>query len=170
MVTSTKTKNADVVMHKTYQPLEAHTREKVIPILNQSVADASDLYFQIKQAHWNVRGPDFIALHKLFDDVAEEVIEYIDDLAERIAQLGGQVHGTLKHAAQTSSLSDYPLDLTDSPGHVKALSEALSHFSNEMRLSIEKTDQMEDPVTADLYTQIGGKVDKWLWFIEAHNM
>ncbi|MDM7921416.1 MAG: DNA starvation/stationary phase protection protein Dps [Pyrinomonadaceae bacterium] len=156
-------------LHNTKIDLAKGKREKIIAILNQSLADATDLKSQAKQAHWNVKGPNFIALHELFDQVATELETHIDDLAERITTLGGTAMGTIRIAAGNSSLSEYPLEITDGTAHVDALSTALADFGKKVRKNIDTTDELGDKDTADLYTGISRAVDKQLWFVEAHN-
>lgn len=155
-------------MHNTKIDITKGKREKLIAILNQSLADASDLKSQAKQAHWNVKGPNFIALHELFDQVATEVETHIDDIAERITTLGGTAMGTVRLAAQNSSLSEYPHEITDGTAHVDALSSALADFGKKARKNIDATDELDDKDTADLYTGISRGIDKLLWFVEAH--
>lgn len=155
-------------MHKTKIDLPQDTREKLVAILNQRLADASDLKSQAKQAHWNVKGMNFIALHELFDQVSTEVETHIDDIAERITTLGGTAMGTIRVAAQNSSLSEYPLEITDGTAHVDALSTALADFGKKVRADIDKTDELGDADTADLFTGISRGIDKLLWFVEAH--
>src|SRR5262245_5831229 len=111
--------------HKTFSTqndLSATVREKAIALLNQQLADTMDLYSQTKQAHWNVKGPTFIALHKLFDELAEGVLEYIDDTAERATALGGTAAGTVRLSAGASRLPEYPSDAVGGRAHVEALS------------------------------------------------
>lgn len=155
-------------MHKTKIDLPKAKREKLIAILNQRLADASDLKSQAKQAHWNVKGMNFIALHELFDRVSTEVETHIDDIAERITTLGGTAMGTIRIAAQNSSLSEYPLEITDGTAHVDALSSALADFGKKVREDIDATDTLGDADTADLFTGISRNIDKLLWFVEAH--
>ncbi len=156
-------------LHNTKIDLAKGKREKIVEILNQSLADAIDLKSQAKQAHWNVKGPSFIALHELFDQVATEADVYIDDIAERVTSLGGTALGTIRVAADRSSLSEYPHEITDGTAHVDALSTALADFGKAARKNIDKTDELGDADTADLYTGISRGVDKLLWFVEAHN-
>lgn len=155
-------------MHKTKIDLPKAKREKLIAVLNQRLADASDLKSQAKQAHWNVKGMNFIALHELFDQVAAAVERHIDEIAERITTLGGTAMGTIRVAAQNSSLSEYPLEITDSTAHVDALSTALADFGKKVREDIDKADELGDADTADLFTNISKEIDKFLWFVEAH--
>ncbi len=156
------------MLHNTKIDLPKGKREKVIAILNQRLADAADLKSQAKQAHWNVKGMNFIALHELFDQVATELDTHVDDLAERITTLGGTAMGTVRVAAQNSSLAEYPLEITDGAAHVDALSTALADFGKKIRADIDKTDELGDADTADLFTGISRAIDKQLWFVEAH--
>ncbi len=156
------------MLHNTKIDIAKGKREKIIAILNQRLADASDLKSQAKQAHWNVKGMNFIALHELFDRVATEMDPHVDDIAERITTLGGVALGTVRVAAQTSSLAEYPLEITDGPSHVDALSTALADFGKKVRADIATTDQLGDVDTADLFTGVSRGVDKLLWFVEAH--
>lgn len=156
-------------LHNTKIDLSKGKREKLIALLNQRLADAADLKSQAKQAHWNVKGSNFIALHELFDRVATELDTHVDDIAERITTLGGVAMGTVRLAAQNSSLSEYPHEISDGTAHVDALSTALADFGKKVRKDIDKTDEMGDKDTADLFTGVSRNVDKLLWFVEAHN-
>jgi starvation-inducible DNA-binding protein len=155
-------------LHNTKIDIEKGTREKIIEILNQRLADASDLKSQAKQAHWNVKGMNFIALHELFDQVASDLDPHVDDIAERITTLGGVALGTVRVAAQNSSLSEYPLEISDGAAHVDALSNALADFGKKVRADIDEADGLDDKNTADLFTGISRSIDKLLWFVEAH--
>ncbi len=156
-------------LHNTKIDISKETREKVIGILNQRLADAADLKSQAKQAHWNVKGPSFIALHELFDQVAAEVDTHVDDIAERITTLGGIAMGTVRLAAKHSSLSEYPHEISDGTAHVDALSTALADFGKKVRADIDATDDLDDKDTSDLLTSVSRSIDKLLWFVEAHN-
>lgn len=155
-------------LHSTRIDIPAKTRSKVIAILNARLADAIDLSMQAKQAHWNVKGPNFIGLHELFDDVAEHAEGHVDKLAERITSLGGTALGTVRAVGRTSSLKAYPEDIFDGPAHVAALATALAAFAKLTRAAIETTDDLDDEVTSDLFNEITGEADKDLWFLEAH--
>lgn len=155
-------------LHNTKIDIAKGKREKIVGILNARLADAIDLKSQAKQAHWNVKGMNFIALHELFDQVSTEVEVHIDDIAERITTLGGTAMGTVRVAAQTSTLAEYPLEITDGAAHVDALSTALADFGKKVRADIDETDELGDADTADLFTGISRAIDKLLWFVEAH--
>lgn len=156
------------MLHNTKNSIEKGTREQVIELLNARLADAMDLQSQAKQAHWNVKGMSFIALHELFDQVSTEVLVHIDDIAERVTILGGTALGTVRVAAQKSSLSQYPLEITDGEAHVEALSTALADFGKKVRADIDTADELGDKDTADLFTNISRSIDKFVWFVEAH--
>lgn len=160
--------NATLTHYKTKNDLNQSLRDKMNVLLNQSLADAIDLQLQCKQAHWNVKGPDFIALHKLFDEITEDAEEYVDLLAERIVQLGGVADGTVQAAAKHTRLAAYPTNIGDGHAHVDALSNALATFGKHVRHGIDQADEAKDKDTADIYTEISRGVDKWLWFVEAH--
>jgi len=155
-------------MFKTKNDLSETIRGKAIELLNARLADAIDLQTQTKQAHWNVKGPNFIALHELFDKVNEDVEDYVDEIAERVVQLGGVAEGTARMAAKRSSLSEYPANTVDGRSHVEALSSALAAFGKSARKGIDQANEFNDLDTADLFTEISRGIDKWLWFVEAH--
>ena len=111
---------------------------------------------------------NFIALHELFDQVATAVEGYTDTIAERITSLGGTAFGTARVVAQNSTLGEYPLEITDGPNHVNALSSALADFGKKVRKDIDATDELGDKDTADLFTGVSREIDKLLWFVEAH--
>lgn len=156
------------MMYQTKNDLSESIRRTIIGLLQPRLADAVDLATQAKQAHWNVKGPNFIALHELFDKAADEAAEYGDLIAERIVALGGIAEGTAAVAAQHSTLPKYPLDIVDSAAHVESLSSALAAFGKSVRAAIDAAAQAGDQNTADLFTEVSRGVDKYLWFVEAH--
>ena len=155
-------------MFKTKNDLPEATRVKAVELLNARLADCIDLQTQCKQAHWNVKGPSFIALHELFDKINEEVEDYVDDLAERAVQLGGVAEGTARMVARRSSLAEYPASAVDGRSHVEALSSALAAFGKPARKAIDQANELNDLDTADLFTEVSRGIDRWLWFVEAH--
>lgn len=156
-------------MYETENDISQPRRLELNTLMNQRLADAVDLQLQMKQAHWNVKGPSFIALHELFDQVDEAIESYVDLIAERIVQLGGIAEGTVRVAAARSRLEEYPLTIADGLTHVEAVAKALATFGREARNTINQADELEDAATADLFTEIARGVDKWLWFVEAHS-
>lgn len=163
-----ETRNQAKKLRETRNDMPESTRSEVAKLLNARLADCVDLQTMCKQAHWNVRGPQFIALHKLFDEVHEAVEDYADLLAERVVQLGAVAAGTARVAAQRSTLTEYPLGLTTGVEHVTALSGVLGQFGKKVRAGIDETQDLDDAGSADILTEISRGVDKWLWFVEVH--
>ena len=155
-------------MHRTKNNLAEAVRMEMVPLLNARLADSVDLFDQAKHAHWNVKGPQFIALHQLFDTIAGHLEGFADLLAERAVQLGGIAEGTSQVVAERTSLTPYPLTLTTGRDHVDALSSALADFGGKVRAGIDAADGRGDKDTADLFTEISREVDKDVWFLEAH--
>ena len=155
-------------MYKTKIDLSEKVRRNVIVILNDRLADAMDLQSQVKQAHWNVKGPHFIALHELFDKISAVVFDQIDEIAERVTSLGGTAEGTVAVAAKRSKLKNYPLSITAGKDHLFYLSTQIAAFGKSVRAAIADTDELGDADTADLFTGISRDLDKYLWFLEAH--
>jgi starvation-inducible DNA-binding protein len=148
--------------------LSAETRSKVVALLNQQLADTFDLFSQIKQAHWNVKGMHFIALHELFDKLAEETEDYVDDIAERATALGGVAIGTARAAAKVSRLAEFPLEGVHGKAAVEALVERYAALAASTRKAIETASSLGDADTSDLFTGVSRGLDKSLWFLEAH--
>lgn len=155
-------------LYETENDIPAATRVELNALLNQRLASVVDLQTQLKQAHWNVKGPSFIGLHELFDKVDEAVESYVDMIAERIVQLGGIAEGTARVAAARSRLPEYPLTIADGLSHVVAVARALSTCGQEARTTIAEAEALDDAGTADLFTEVSRGIDKWLWFVEAH--
>ena len=156
-------------LYETENDIAASLRMELNALLNQRLASAVDLQLQMKQAHWNVKGPSFIGLHELFDKVDEAVEGYVDMIAERIVQLGGIAEGTVRVAAARSRLPEYPLAIAEGMAHVEAVARALSTFGQEARTTIDEANALDDADTADLFTEVSRGIDKWLWFVEAHS-
>jgi starvation-inducible DNA-binding protein len=156
------------VTYKTANDLPKKSRAEVITLVNKRLADAVDLHMQMKQAHWNVKGPNFIGLHELFDKIHEATGEYVDTIAERAVQLGGIAEGTVRLSAKRTLLPEYPHGIAEGPAHVNAVSIALAAFGHEVRQSIDEANELNDADTADIFTEVSRGIDKWLWFVEAH--
>lgn len=155
-------------MFSTRIDISSKQRPALIELLNQRLADMIDLHLQTKQAHWNVKGPSFIALHLLFDEIAGEIDEHADTIAERVTALGGNAEGTLQAVAKASKLTAYPIQLKTGHDHVEALCDALAATGKAVRAAIDQSSELGDADTADLFTGISRDLDKKLWFVEAH--
>jgi starvation-inducible DNA-binding protein len=155
-------------MHQTRNDLPGKTRSKMIELLNARLADALDLESQAKQAHWNVKGPQFIALHELFDKVHAAAEAAVDEIAERAVALGGIANGTVQQVVSRTTLPPYPEQLVDGREHVQALASAMAAFGKNVRRAIDAAAKAGDAGTSDLFTGVSREVDKYLWFLEAH--
>jgi starvation-inducible DNA-binding protein len=162
MATKTKT------TFETRIDIPEDAREKLVELLNARLADTFDLYSQLKQAHWNVKGVEFFQLHELYDEVAETVLPFVDEIAERATALGGLALGTARMAAEATSLDEYPLDAIDGPETIEAVADRLAAYAAAVREAIDTSDELGDQATADLFTEVSRAIDKHLWFVEAH--
>jgi starvation-inducible DNA-binding protein len=167
----TTTLDTHKVAHRSYPTridLPTDVRSRLTTLLNQTLATTLDLKTQSKQAHWNVKGMDFLQLHELFDELSGELEEYVDLVAERITALGGTAMGTARTAAAESVLPEYPFEAVDGPEHVTALADRFGIYAKHLRSAIETTADLGDADTSDLYTEVSRTIDKRLWFLEAH--
>jgi starvation-inducible DNA-binding protein len=152
----------------TRHDLSEHIRKGAIALLQARLSDALDLEAQAKQAHWNVKGPNFFQLHQLFDAVHTEVEEMVDAIAERITALGGVADGRVQTTAKATGLYEYALQTAGGEAHIKAIAAALAQFGKAVRADIDKAAALGDAGTADLFTEVSRETDKQLWFVEAH--
>jgi starvation-inducible DNA-binding protein len=153
-------------MSKKNTVLPEEQQAKLIELLNRRLADAIDLLLQTRQASWNVKGPHFMALRELFDQVAQGVEEDTNLIAARVVQLGGMAEGTAQAVARRTALDEYWLSTADGNGHIDALSATLAAFGRHARYASEQATELKDADTADIFTQIARGIDKWLWFVE----
>ena len=153
---------------ETHNDLKSNTRKTVIDICNARLADAIDLALITKQAHWNVKGPNFIAVHEMLDDLRDGLDEHVDTIAERVAQLGGLALGTSQSVASRTPLAAYPTDITDITAHLEALTERYAETAKLARQAIDDCDEAGDADAADIFTAYSRFLDKSLWFLESH--
>ena len=153
---------------KTRNDLGPNLRSKMIVLLNAHLAQLIDLGARVKHAHWNAKGPHFIALHTLFDQLYAHLLEHTDTIAERLTALGGIAHGTLQAAAHGTHLKAYPLQITDGLEHVDYLAHSFAEVAKETRKTITITEEAGDLATSDVLIEITRALDKDLWFLEAH--
>lgn len=155
-------------LYETRNDIPKESRAAVVRLLNQRLADTVDLHMQAKQAHWNVKGSDFYQLHLLFDDVAAKVEPHIDSLAERVTALGGVAQGTVRMAADGTTLNEFPTDPPEGRAYLEALAERFATVAEGLRHSIDESAEKGDQGTADLFTAIVRDVDEGLYFLESH--
>ena len=161
-------KKSDITLHPTKNTMNENTRGAMVGLLQKHLGTAIDLSYAAKQAHWNVKGMNFIAVHKLFDELHEQAETFVDLIAERLTGLGGQARGTVQAAAEGTILEPYPLDLVDSEGHLKRLADNYARWSTAVREGIGEADEGGDDLTADLLTEVGRGLSTSLYFLESH--
>ncbi|HLV84544.1 MULTISPECIES: DNA starvation/stationary phase protection protein Dps [Devosia] len=148
--------------------LKANAKSTVIDILNARLADSIDLALIVKQAHWNLKGPNFIAVHEMLDPMRAAIDGHVDVIAERVAQLDGIALGTSQIVAKSSTLAAYPTDIRKVTDHLQALAERFASLANQVREDIDATDEAGDADAADILTAYSRDLDKNLWFIKSH--
>jgi len=148
--------------------LKSNAKEQSIGIINARLAEAIDLALLTKQAHWNIRGPHFIAIHEMLDTFRSDLDEHVDTIAERAAQLGGVALGTSQVVARSTPLKPYPTEISRTRDHLEALIERYAHAAKLAREAIDETSDAGDADTADIFTAYSRSLDKLLWFLEAH--
>ena len=155
-------------MHATKNDLKSNAKNASIELLNACVADGIDLGLLTKQAHWNVKGPQFIAVHEMLDGFRTEIDGAVDTMAERVVQLGGTAMGTTQAVAKASRLAPYPTDIYSTRDHIVALIDRYAQVANTVRAGIDQASEVGDADTADILTGVSRALDKALWFLEAH--
>lgn len=163
-----KSCQSKTINHATSISIGGTEREALIKILNRSLATLTDLFSATKNAHWNVKGENFYALHLLFDEIAKGINEFNDTLAERVTALGGTAAGTIQEAVNGTSLEQYPNDIYKGKAHVEALAQRFAKAGAEARQAIKETENLGDSASSDIFIDITRTLDKYLWFLEAH--
>lgn len=161
-------KSGKTQIHPTKNSMNENLRASMIELLQVHLASSIDLSYAAKQAHWNVKGSNFIGVHLLFDRLHEEAEGYVDTIAERLTALGGQARGTVQASAAATILDPYPLDMVDSMDHLKRLADNYAKWGSALREAVSEADEAGDDLTADLFTEIGRGIDKSLYFLESH--
>ncbi len=156
------------LQHKTRNTLDEQTRQASVELLNARLADGIDLALAAKQAHWNLRGPHFLAIHELLDTFRAELDAGNDLIAERVSQLGGVALGTTQVVAEGTTVEPYPVDIFAVEDHLNALIQRYGTVANAIREAIDIADEAGDADTADIFTEVSRVLDKDLWFLEAH--
>jgi starvation-inducible DNA-binding protein len=154
--------------HRTRNALASNAKTTSISLLNARLADGIDLALATKQAHWNLKGPQFIGIHLMLDGFRKEQDEWNDEMAERAVQLGGTAIGTTQAVSAATKLPPYPTDTYAIADHLAALIDRYADYGNALRGAIDEADDAGDADTADLFTEVSRGIDKQLWFLEAH--
>jgi starvation-inducible DNA-binding protein len=158
----------ETVLRPTRLDIPVEIRVYLIQLMNQTLASTTDLRSQVKQACWNVKGKESSGVHRLFKKIAAELEDYSDLLADRITTIGGLALGTARVTASQSALPEYPSNITDAEAHVSALAERFAECAKAFRYGISQACDVEDAVTAAIYTDIARGIDKRLSCLEAH--
>jgi starvation-inducible DNA-binding protein len=161
-------KSATVKLHPSKNPQKENVRGAMVALLQKHLGTAIDLSYQCKQAHWNVKGMNFIAVHKLFDELHEATEAFVDLIAERLTGMGGQAQGTVQAASANTVLEAYPLDIVKSEDHLRRLSDSYAAWGKALIEGIEEADEAGDDLTADLLTEVGRGISTGLYFLESH--
>ena len=159
---------ATTKLNETRLDIPGPARATLVGLLNARLADAIDWGLQLKQAHWNVKGRNFVALHELFDEMVSQAQDHADLIAERAVMLGGQARGTLQTVAAETTLKEYPVQASAALDHLTALADRLGKMGAQVRAAIDESDKLGDKDTADLFTEVSRGLDKQLWYLEAH--
>lgn len=154
-------------MYRSPSHLSEPVRVTLAETLNARLADGLDLHSQIKVAHWNIKGPQFAALHPLFETFAVGLAVHNDAIAERAVTLGARAYGTTRHVAGRSRLPEYPQETTRDLDHVRLLADRIETYLEGVRESRTVAEQQGDPDTADLFTQVITEFEKHAWFLRA---
>jgi starvation-inducible DNA-binding protein len=155
-------------MYPTRIDLDPEQKEKTVSVMQERLAAALDMYSQAKFAHWNVKGVNFYQLHLVFDSVADEIFPQIDEIAERLTQLGGVANGTVRQSAMCSPLPEYPVDTVSGMDHVRALADSLGKYCAELRSASDAIDEIGDEPTSDFFKQLVVDAEEQLYFLESH--
>jgi starvation-inducible DNA-binding protein len=154
-------------MYKSPSHLPEDSRARIADELNARLADGLDLHSQIKVAHWNIKGPQFPALHPLFETFAVSLAAFNDAIAERGVTLGAKALGTARHVAQTSRLPEYPQETTRDMDHVRLLADRIEKYLEGLRETRVAAEKLADTDTVDLLTGIVSEFEKNAWFLRA---
>ncbi len=148
--------------------LSDEVKRNVVGVMQERLAEATDMYSQAKFAHWNVKGDNFYQLHLVFDQVAKVIGDQIDPIAERLTQLGGVANGTVRQSAMSSKIPEYPVETINGMDHVRALADSLGHYCQELREASDKIDDIGDGPTSDFFNQLIIEAEEQLYFLESH--
>ncbi len=139
----------------------------VAATLQKRLYALNDLHLTLKHVHWNVVGPQFIAVHEMLDPQVEAVRAMADAVAERIATLGASPNGTPGALVRDRTWDDYSVNRAGSIAHLGALDVVYTGVIGDHRKAMEEVGEL-DPVTEDLLTGQSGELELFHWFIRAH--
>ncbi len=149
--------------------LTGETNSQVTAILQHNLVNLIDLALLMKQAHWNVVGPNFRSIHLQLDEIIVTARDASDTVAERISTLGIAPDGRADTVAKASDLSQYPRDFVKVPETITLVADALKSTVDSLRSAIDKLGDL-DPVTEDLCIGIAAPLEKYLWMVQAQEI
>lgn len=147
--------------------LEEAEAQKVIDVVQPRLTSLIDLQLTLKHIHWNVTGPNFVAVHEMLDPQTETVRAATDALAERIATLGGTPVGTPGHVVETRTWDEYTLGTADTEEHLRALDAVYDGIVGDHRDAVAAVADI-DPVTEGLLLEQLEALEMAQWFVRAH--
>jgi starvation-inducible DNA-binding protein len=168
MATATASKESTTKLLPSRNDLSQKARTEVVDLTNRAIASLIDLQLQTKQTHWNLRAPQFIAIHEMLDELYADLDKYVDVLAERITQLGGTAYGTLEAVTAHTKLETYPAKVHTWESRIEHFANVIAIAGAQCREAIDQTDEAGDAVSADIYTGVARGIDMWLWKVESH--
>jgi starvation-inducible DNA-binding protein len=147
--------------------MKSDSAERVIRLLQDRLNSLNDLALTLKHVHWNVTGPNFIAVHTMLDPQVEAVRAMVDDVAERIAALGGSPTGTPGALVAQRAWDDYAIGRAGTQEHLGALDVVYAGIIEAHRGAIDTTEEL-DLVTQDMLVEQSGQLEQFHWFVRAH--
>jgi starvation-inducible DNA-binding protein len=147
--------------------ITAEKAGEIIGALQRRLHALNDLHLTLKHVHWNVVGPHFIAVHEMLDPQVDSVRGMADDVAERIAALGGVAHGTPGVLVKERTWDDYSIGRADAIAHLAALNLVYSGLVEDLRKAIKDIGSL-DPATEDLLIGQLRDLEQFQWFVRAH--
>lgn len=146
--------------------LDSDTNEQVTALLQHNLTNLIDLALLLKQAHWNVFGPNFRSIHMQLDEIIATTRDASDEVAERIAALGVAADGRSSTVAESSDLDSYPRDFVKVQETITRVADAMKSTIDHLRSAIGKLGDL-DPISEDMLIAIAGPMEKHLWMVQA---
>lgn len=148
-------------------PIDEKAKAAVVKTLMPIIYNSLELRNQVKLAHWNLVDPNFISIHRLLDELTETLDEGIDGIAERVRQLGGFLDSSTETIAKQSSLAAFPSGKVSAHTVADEVSQKLALAVKDLHEAIDSSDEAGDAITADLLTNVSGKLEVHIWFFES---
>lgn len=151
-----------------HSSLPYEVRQEVTDILEYRIADFIEFRAQLRQAHWNIKDPLFYFLHQMFDDLADQVDDITDTIAERSTSLGCLIHGTSKMVADRTTLKELDIEIRCANGLLTQLVNNCAKLAEDILNDSKKIAVIGDSVSSEVLSGATAEIDKILWFLESH--